>query len=129
LFHGALALQTRLIYGRSSGNWKPGGLSIKAEAMMGFVGKDRAWRIAEEWALKADDAADHEIGELFVRLRDKWIDIANKCELVDPVPWLEPEHSRKQLQDEPSLFEGQTHCRPDTAQFFPQQPNEGNSRA
>ena len=32
---------------------------------------------------RKDDASDHEIRELFERLRDKWIDIANKCELVD----------------------------------------------
>ena len=50
---------------------------------MYFVGRERAWRIARDWALKADDASDHEIRELFERLRDKWIDIANKCELVD----------------------------------------------
>jgi len=65
--------------------------------MMGFVGKHRAWRIAREWALKADDAADHEIGELFVRLRDKWIDIANKCELVDQAHSLEPDRPNERL--------------------------------
>jgi hypothetical protein len=50
---------------------------------MYFVGRERAWHIARDWALKAEDASDHEIRELFERLRDKWIDIANKCELVD----------------------------------------------
>ena len=50
---------------------------------MYLVGRERAWRIARDWALKADDASGHEIRELFERLRDKWIDIANKCELVD----------------------------------------------
>ena len=50
---------------------------------MNFVGRDRAWRIAREWARKAEDASDDEFGELFLRLRDTWIDIAKKCDLVD----------------------------------------------
>ena len=65
---------------------------------MYFVGRERAWRIARDWALKADDASDHEIRELFERLRDKWIDIANKCELVDS----------EKLHGKPEGFRGRT---------------------
>ena len=65
---------------------------------MYFVGRERAWRIARDWALKADDASGHEIRELFERLRDKWIDIANKCELVDS----------EKLHGKPEGFRGRT---------------------
>jgi hypothetical protein len=32
---------------------------------MYFIGRERAWRIAQDWALKAEDGSDHDIKKLF----------------------------------------------------------------
>jgi hypothetical protein len=49
-----------------------------------FVTTEDAWKEAAKCSEKAEQAFDEEIRQLFLRLRDKWIDIAKKAELTDP---------------------------------------------
>ena len=43
---------------------------------------ERAWRKAADCAAWAEDAADPNIREFFIRLRDSWIGAANRAELI-----------------------------------------------
>lgn len=49
-----------------------------------------AWKKAAECAARAHDAADKDIRLFFMRLRDSWISVANRHELLesigDPLP-------------------------------------------
>jgi hypothetical protein len=49
-----------------------------------FVTTEDAWKEAAKCSEKAEQAFDEEIRHLFLRLRDKWIDIAKKSELAEP---------------------------------------------
>jgi hypothetical protein len=51
-----------------------------AEQMI-FVTTEEAWKEAAKCTEKAEEAFDEEIRGLFLRLRDKWIDIARRAEL------------------------------------------------
>jgi hypothetical protein len=44
---------------------------------------DSAWRIAASCAALAQEADGHEEREYYVRMRDAWIGLANRCELFD----------------------------------------------
>ena len=43
---------------------------------------ERAWRKAADCAARAEDAADPNIREFFIRLRDSWIRAANRAEII-----------------------------------------------
>jgi hypothetical protein len=53
-----------------------------AEQMI-FVTTEDAWKEAAKCMEKAEEALDEEVRRLFLRLRDKWIDIAKKAELAE----------------------------------------------
>jgi hypothetical protein len=45
---------------------------------------ESAWRIAANCAALAHEADGQEEREYYVRMRDAWIGLANRCELFDP---------------------------------------------
>jgi hypothetical protein len=45
---------------------------------------ESAWRMAASCAALALEAEGHEEREYYVRMRDAWIGLANRCELFDP---------------------------------------------
>jgi hypothetical protein len=47
-----------------------------------IIRAEEARLVALGWALTAQDATEKEVRALSLRLRDKWIDVANKCEFV-----------------------------------------------
>jgi hypothetical protein len=51
---------------------------------------DNAWRTAAQCARLAQDADDQTEREFYLRMRDAWISVANRCEFLDmpaePVP-------------------------------------------
>jgi hypothetical protein len=48
-----------------------------------FVTTEDARKEAAKCMEKAEEALDEEVRRLFLRLRDKWIDIAKKAELAE----------------------------------------------
>jgi hypothetical protein len=44
---------------------------------------ESAWRIAASCAALAQEADGHEEREYYVRMRDAWIGLANRCELFN----------------------------------------------
>ena len=45
--------------------------------------QEHYWQYAAECAARANKAADAQTREFFIRLRDAWISIANRSELIE----------------------------------------------
>ena len=50
---------------------------------MAFITSEVAWEKAAACAKKAEDSFDDEATEMFERLRDRWITLAQKFEMED----------------------------------------------
>ena len=51
---------------------------------MSLLTREEAWQRAADCAARADVAFDEDTRLLFLRMRDRWLRIANNPELLDP---------------------------------------------
>ena len=57
---------------------------------------ESAWRTAAQCAVLAQEADEKEEREYYIRMRDAWIGLANRCEFLDlPMITMQPRASRR----------------------------------